>query len=141
MKPFLAAAACAASFLALPLHASGLGDPEMNAPQRLVQASLREEVAADDPRVAKAREMLVKAGAATGETDLALAQACMRNARYIFDASRRRANVSALEVLEAVAAHAPAGKPLAETTQRYVDLRVKQKLDHAGALAQMAAGK
>ena len=40
------------------------------------------------------------------------------------------------------ALHASAGRPLNEITQRYIELRVKQKLDHAGAMAQMAtAGK
>jgi hypothetical protein len=39
------------------------------------------------------------------------------------------------EVLEAAAQFAQPGKPLSETTQRYIDLRVNKRLDHAKALA------
>ena len=68
-----------------------------------------------------------------------MAQACLRTPAYIFDSTRQR--TSPLEVLEMLVKYAPAGKPLTDTTQRYFKLRVHQKLDHAGALAQMAAGK
>lgn len=139
MKMPVATLACAALLCACSVHASGLGDPEMNVPQRLVEASLNQDVAVGDPRVATAREHLTRVVKATGESEQAVAQACMRNARYIFDASRQR--VSPLEILEVLAKHAPAGKPIGETTQRYVDLRVKQRLGHAEALAAFNSGK
>jgi hypothetical protein len=132
-------AACAALLLACNVYASGLGDPEMNVPQRLVEVSASQEVPASDPRIAVAREQLGRVAKATGENEQAVAYACMRNARYIFDATRQR--VTPLEVLEALAKHAPAGKPLNEATQRYANLRVKDRLGHAEAMAALAAGK
>ncbi|MDP1651713.1 MAG: hypothetical protein Q8L56_03225 [Rhodocyclaceae bacterium] len=119
--------------LACNVHAASPGDPEIGVPQRLVENSLNQAVPASDPRVAKTREQLAIVMKATGESEQSVAQACMRNARYIFDASRQR--VSPLEVLEALAKYAPPGKSINETTQRYFELRVKRRLDHAGALA------
>lgn len=139
MKPSLAAAACAAWFLAFPVHAAGLGDPEVDVAQRLLEVSLREDIPANHPRLAKTREQLQRVAKQTGENENSIAQSCMRNARYVFDAGR--IDVRPHEVLEAAAQYAPAGKPLNETTQRYVQLRLHKKLDHAGAMAQMAAGK
>lgn len=138
MKMRIPALLCICLF-ALNVHASGPGDPEMNVPQRLVESSLNQEVPANDPRVAKTREQLQQVMKATGESEQSVSQVCMRNARYIFDFSRQR--TSPLEVLEALAKYAPAGKPINDTTQRYFDLRVKQKLDHAAAMAKMAASK
>jgi len=138
MKPFLVAAACAAWFLAFPAHAAGFGDPEMDVAQRLLEVSLREDIPANHPRLAKTREQLQRVVKQTGEGENAVAQTCIRNARYVFDVAR--IDVRPHEVLDAVAQFAPAGKPLNETTQRYVQLRLK-KLDHAGTMAQMAAGK
>lgn len=138
MKPSLAAAACAAWFLAFPVHAAGLGDPEIDVAQRLLEVSLREDIPANHPRLAKTREQLARVAKQTGEDENSIAQACMRNARYVFDSAR--IDVRPHEVLEAAAQYAPAGKPLNATTQRYVQLRLK-RLDHAGAMAQMAAGK
>jgi hypothetical protein len=123
-------------FSAVTCHAAGLEDPAVNVPQRLVEVSLNQEVPANDPRVSRTREQLAQVMKATGETEQAVAQACMRNARYIFDFSRQR--VSPLEVLEVLARYAPPGKPLNDTTQVYFNLRVKQKLGHAEAMKAMA---
>ncbi len=128
-----------ACLLALNAHAAGPGDPAMSVSQRLVEASLNQAVPDNDPRVAKTREQLASAMKATGESEESVAQVSMRNARYIFDFSRQR--VSPLEVLEALAKYAPAGKPINDTTQRYFDLRVKQKLGHAEAMTKLATGK
>ncbi len=130
---------CALLLSVFTCQAAGLGDPEMNVPQRLVEASLNQEVPANDPRIEKVREQIAKVMKASGESEQVVAQACLRNARHIFDSTRQR--TSPLEVLEMLVKYAPAGKPLTDTTQRYFKLRVHQKLDHAGALAQMAAGK
>jgi hypothetical protein len=122
-----------ACLLAFNVHAAGLGEPEMDAAQRLLEVSLREDIPANHPRLAKTREQLQRVAKLSGESEQSVAQACMRNARYAFDAAR--IDVRPHEVLEAAAQYAPAGKPLSETTQRYIDLRVNKKLDHAKALA------
>ncbi|MEW6513596.1 MAG: hypothetical protein AB1443_06320 [Pseudomonadota bacterium] len=122
-----------ACLLALNVHAAGLGEPEMDVAQRLLEVSLRQDIPANHPRLAQTREQLQRLVNITGENEQTIAQACMRNARYAFDAAR--IDVRPHEVLEAAARYAQSGKPLSETTQRYVELRAKQKLDHAGALA------
>lgn len=129
----------AALFITCNVHAAGLGDPEMDVAQRFLEVSLREDVPPNHPRLAQTREQLQRVAKASGENENAVAQICMRNARFVFDAAR--IDVRPHEVLEAAAKYAMAGKPLSETTQRYVQLRLHQKLDHAGALAQMAADK
>ena len=122
-----------ACLLAFNVHAAGFGDPEMDAAQRLLEASLRQDIPANHPRLAKTREQLQRLAKLTGESEQTIAQACMRNARYAFDAAR--IDVRPHEVLEALALYAPAGKPLSETTQRYIDLRVNKKPADAKALA------
>lgn len=122
-----------ACLMAFNSHAAGFGEPEMDAAQRLLEVSLRQDIPANHPRLAQTREQLRRLVQVTGENEQAIAQACMRNARYAFDSAR--IDVRPHEVLEAVAQHAPSGKPLSETTQRYIELRAKQRLDHAGALA------
>jgi hypothetical protein len=122
-----------ACLLAFNVNAAGLGEPEFDAAQRLLEASLREDIPENHPRLAKAREQIKRLAKLSGESEQTVAQACMRNARYAFDAAR--IDVRPHEVLEAAALYAPAGKPLSETTQRYIDLRVNKKLDHAKALA------
>lgn len=104
---------------------------------RLTVAALGDDVQAKDPRVAQTRVWINQVIKATGEEGESVAAASVRLSRYLFDVTKIR--VSPLEVLEAVAKYAPAGKPLNETTQRYFDLRAKQKLDHVAALAAMAA--
>jgi len=135
MKLSCRAALCILLLSATTCHAAGLGDPEMNVPQRLVEASINQPVAASDPRVAKTRDQLAKVTKATGENEQAVAASCVRNARFIFDSSRQR--TSPLEVLEALAQFATPGKPLSDTTQRYSSLRVQQQISHAAAMAQM----
>lgn len=128
-----------ACLLAFNIHAAGLGEPEMDIAQRFLEVSLREDIPPNHPRLAKTREQLQRVAKASGENENAVAQICMRNARYVFDAGR--IDVRPHEVLDAAAKYAVAGQPLSETTQRYVQLRLHKKLDHAGAMAQMAAGK
>lgn len=104
---------------------------------RLTVAALGDDVQAKDPRVTQTRAWIAQAAKATGEEDESIAAASVRLSHYLFDVTKIR--VSPLEVLEAVAKYAPVGKPLNETTQRYFNLRVKQKLNHAAALAAMNA--
>jgi len=128
-----------ACLLAFNTHAAGFGEPDVDAAQRLLEASLREEIPAHHPRIAQIREQLQRLAKLSGESEQAVSQACIRNARYAFDVAR--IDVRPLEVLEAATLHAKAGKPLSEATQRYIEFRVKQKLDHVGALKQMAASR
>lgn len=111
-------------------------DTDADAALRLSVAALGDDVQAKDPRVAQTRAWLAQATKATGAEDEAVAAASVRLSHYLFDVTKVR--VSPLEVLEAVAKHAPSGKPLNETTQRYFDLRAKKKLGHAEALAALA---
>ena len=122
-----------ACLLAFNAHAAGLGEPDMDPAQRLLEVSLRQDIPANHPRLAQTREQLQRVAKFSGESEQSVAQACVRNARYAFDAAR--IDVRPHEVLEAAAQFAPSGKPLSETTQRYIDLRVNKKLDHAKALA------
>jgi len=126
-----------ACLLAFNVHAAGLGEPEGDVAARFLEVSLRQDVPPNHPRLAGTREQLQRVARASGESEQTVAQACMRNARYAFDAAK--IDVRPHEVLEAAAKHAPAGRPLNETTQRYIELRVQQKLDHASAMARMAS--
>lgn len=139
MKLRFLAVFSAALLLAFAAHAAGLGEPDLDAAQRLLEVSLREDIPANHPRLAKTREQLQRVVKMTGENEQSVAQACIRNARYVFDAAR--IDVRPHEVLEAAAQFAPAGRPLNETTQRYVELRLQKKLDHAAAMTRLAAGK
>ncbi|MEW6165376.1 MAG: hypothetical protein AB1642_09970 [Pseudomonadota bacterium] len=134
---FAAFAAMCALLFSLSAPAADLDDPDLDPALRLTAMAIGSDIRADDPRVARTRDWLSRAMKATGETDgKAIGAACMRLSRYLFDVAKLKA--SPLEVLEAVAMRAPAGKPLQETTQRYFELRAKRKLDHAGAMAALA---
>ena len=66
--------------------------------QRMVTLSLKQEVADNDSRVLAADRQLKAAAQATGETEMAVAAACTRAARFIFDATRSPA--TPLDVLD-----------------------------------------
>lgn len=114
-------------------------DAEDMARQIVVQ-STREDVAADDARVVKVRGWLATAVKNSGESERAVAATCERLARYFFDLTKTRA--TAQEMLEALALHGRAGKPMQETLADYVKVR-RQAADksHAAALAAMAGGR
>lgn len=103
---------------------------------RLVTAAASDDVKPGDPRITQTRNWLAQAKKATGEEDEAIAAACMRLSGYLYDVTKIR--VSPLEVLEMLAKHAPAGKPLNETTSRYFELRAKKHLGHPEAMAALA---
>ncbi len=103
--------------------------------QRMVELSLRQEVAAGDPRVAQTQAQLKKATRITGETEQAVAAACTRAARFIFDATK--APATPLDVLDALAAKG-AGRPMSDTVGAYVAARRNSAgKTHAEALAAM----
>jgi hypothetical protein len=106
--------------------------------RQIVVQSAREDVAADDARVGRARAWLDKVVKVGGESERAVAAACERTARYFFDLTKIRA--SALEMLEALAIHGRGGKPMQETLADYVKVRRQAAgMTHAAAMAAMAS--
>ena len=93
---------------------------EESIPQRMVSLAAKQDVAANDPRVVLARGQMAKAIKATGETEQAVAAACTRAARFIFDATK--APATSINVLEALAEKG-AGRPMNDTIGRYVEAR------------------
>lgn len=139
MKRSLLLAALAAVLMTGQVCASGLGDPDINVPQRIVEESLFKDVSPDDPLVKKAAEQVAAIVKATGESENAIGQLCNRHARYIFDVSHQRAKP--MEVLEAVAMLTRKGKSFNDAAQLYHQARAKQRLDHAAAMSQLASVK
>lgn len=89
--------------------------------QRLTAMSLREEVAAGDPRVAQTRAQIARVVKLSGEEPMAVATACLRYTRHLFDAIHERA--TPLELLDALASFGKAGKPINDTLLDYVAAR------------------
>lgn len=125
-----------AAFLAFSAQASGLPE-QTNAAQRLASLSANEELAASDARVKTTAATLDRVEKNTGEEPMAIAAACTRYARYLFDAAKIKA--SPLELLEALDRHARKGTPINETLQRYVAARqAAASRGHAEAMTAMA---
>lgn len=89
-------------------------------PQRMVALAAKQEIPASDPRVQQATRQMAKAVKHTGETEQAIAAACTRAARFIFDATK--APATSVDVLDALAEKG-AGRPMNETIGAYVDAR------------------
>jgi hypothetical protein len=104
----------------------------------IVAASGREDVAAGDPLVAKARGWLNAAVKSSGED--AVAAQCERTSRWFFDLTRTRATT--LEMLEALAVLGRSGTPMQDTLRDYVAAR-RQTADksHAEAMATLRRAK
>lgn len=88
--------------------------------QRLVALSLKQEVAEKDPQVLAADRQLKAAAQATGETEQAVAAACTRAARFIFDATKSPA--TPLDVLDGLLAQ-KLRAPMSDAIGRYVEAR------------------
>jgi hypothetical protein len=102
-------------------------------PQRMVSLAAKQDVSGNDPRVVRARGQMAKAIKATGETEQAVAAACTRAARFIFDATKSPA--TSVEVLDALAEKG-AGRPMSDTIGRYVEARRNSAgKTHAEAMA------
>lgn len=128
---FFAGSACAADGVAV------AGD---DVAQRIAAASVKQEVAADDPRVAQTRKLLDKAVKLTREEPMAIAAACSRYAGHLFDSIHERA--TALELLEALAAFGRSGRPMNETLQDYVAARkVAPGKSHVEAMTKLGGKK
>ncbi|MFA7291136.1 MAG: hypothetical protein WC023_02705 [Rhodocyclaceae bacterium] len=93
---------------------------EESIPQRMVSLAAKQDVAANDPRVVHARAQMAKAIKATGETEQAVAAACTRAARFIFDATKSPA--TSLDVLDALVEKG-AGRSMSDTIGHYVEAR------------------
>lgn len=102
-------------------------------PQRMVSLSVKQDVAVSDPRVVRARSQMAKAVKNTGETEQAVAAACTRAARFIFDSTKSPA--TSLDVLDALAEKG-AGRPMNESIGVYVEARRNSAgKTHAEAMA------
>ena len=102
----------------------------------IVASSLREDVAASDPRVAAARPWLAKAAKTYGADEKAIAAQCERTARWFFDVTRSRA--TPLEMLEALALMAKQGVTMEDAMRGYVEARrAAAGKTHAEALAKL----
>lgn len=100
----------------------------------VVAASLREDVAPNDARVAQARAWLDKAVKTSGEDEKAVAAQCERTSRWFFDLTRTKA--TSLEMLEALATFGKAGTPMQDTMRDYVAARRQTaNKSHAEAMA------
>lgn len=122
-----------ALLLCAPAASAAPADAE--AARRLVELTLKEEVAPADPRVTQAQAQLNKAAKLAGEDVQAVAAASIRAARFLFDATK--APVTPLDVLDAVAARGK-GRPLADTVGAYVEARRNSSgKTHAEAMAAM----
>lgn len=108
--------------------------------RHIVNQAAGQDVPDNDPRLVNARAWLRKTAQATGEGEEMVAATSVKLARYLFDAAKVRA--TALEVLEGLAAHAPAGGPMGEATDAYFQARRKApNKTHAEAMAALAGRK
>lgn len=124
--------------LTLPLSLSATANTagaDGSAAQRLVELSQRREVVATDPLVAQAGGLLKKAARSSGADEQAVAEASIRAARFLFDATK--APVTPLDVVDAIAARGK-GRVLSDTIGAYVEARRNSAgKTHAEALAAM----
>lgn len=120
--------------------AAAAGQPADEVAQRLTAASLKQEIAENDPRVEQTRKLLDKAVKLTREEPVAVGAACSRYAGHLFDAIHEPA--TALELLEALVAFGKSGKPMNETLQDYVAARkAAPGKSHAEAMAVLGRKK
>lgn len=120
MKRWIFLLAAFVPFVHFSAQASGLPDAT-NAAQRLTSLSVHEELAESDPRVVATAASLNKLSKLTGEEQMAIAAACTRYSRYLFDAAKIRA--TPLELLDGLERFAAKNVPVNDTLQRYVAAR------------------
>lgn len=100
----------------------------------MTAVSIRQDLAAGDPRLAQTRNQLDQVSRVTSETPSAIAYACSRYVGHLHDAAQIEA--TSLELLDALARFARAARPLNDTLRDYVAARkTAEKRDHAGAMA------
>jgi hypothetical protein len=136
MKRLIAFSLLAVSF-AFSAHAASSVD---DAADRLILASVKEDVAPSDPRLAQTRVQLNKAAKLTAEEPAAVAVACVRYAGHLHDSAHLSA--TPLDLLEALSRFGKAGKPMNQTLQDYATARkATPARSHAEALAAMGQSK
>lgn len=132
MKQLIAFSLLAVSFV----FSANAASPVDEAADRLTSASIKEEIAPNDPRLAQTRVQLNKAAKLAAEEPAAVAAACARYAGHLHDSAHLPA--TPLELLEALSRFGKAGKPMNETLQDYAIARkAAAARSHAEALAAM----
>lgn len=108
--------------------------------QRMTALSVRQEVAAGGGRVAITRTLLDKAVKLTQEEAMAIEAACSRYVGHLHDSAHIEA--TPMELLEALATFAKAGKPMRDTLQEYVAARkAAPGKSHVEAMAKLGGKK
>jgi hypothetical protein len=108
--------------------------------QRMTSLSVRQELAANDPRVAQTRTLLDKAARLSLEEPMAIEAACSRYVGHLHDSAHIEA--APLELLEALVSFGKAGKPMRDTLQDYVVARkAAPGKSHAEAMAVLGRKK
>jgi len=88
---------------------------------RMTARSFSQELAANDPRVARTRTLLDQAVQLTHEEPITIEAACSRYVGHLFDSAHIAA--TPLELLEALAGFGQVGQPMNETLQAYASAR------------------
>lgn len=128
MKPSFSIFALVMALLACTASAQDNG----NLAHRLAAVAARADLAADDPLVVKAGDLLERAAAAFSEPREQVANLAMRGLRLLHDRM-----TTPLDILEATLA-APPGGTFSDALSRYVSLRNRGK-SHGETLLAMAA--
>lgn len=137
MRSLLAVTFVVLSFISVQAGAAkpieAVTDGEGSVAQRLVALSVKQDVSENDARVVATKAQLKAAAQATGETEQAVAAACTRAARFLFDATK--APVTSLDVLDGLLAQKNR-VPMSDAIGRYVEARRNSPgKTHAEALA------
>ncbi len=139
MKRLIAISLCIAFGFVFSFPAAALS-PSDQVADRLLAASVPEEIAPNDPRLAQVKIQLGKAAKLTAEEPTAVAAACSRYAGHLHDSAHLSA--TPLELLEALSRFGKAGKPMNDTLQDYATARKATPMrSHAEALAAMGKGQ
>lgn len=128
IKRFFSVSALAVALLACPASAQDNGNPAY----RLAAVAARADLAADDPLVVKAGDLLERAATAFNQPREQVANLAMRGLRLLHDRM-----ATPLDILEATLA-APPGGTFSDALSRYVSLRNRGK-SHGETLLAMAA--
>lgn len=128
MKPSFSILALTMALLACPASAQDNGNPA----HRLATVAARADLAADDPLLVKAGDLLEQAATAFNEPREQIANLAMRGLRLLHDRM-----ATPLDILEATLA-APPGGTFSEALSRYVSLRNRGK-SHSETLLAMTA--
>ena len=130
MNPFFSISMLAVALFALACPALAQGND--NLAYRLATVAARADLAADDPLVVKAGDLLARAATAFNQPREQVANLAMRGLRLLHDRM-----ATPLDILEATLAAQPGGT-FSDALSRYVSLRNRGK-SHSETLVAMAA--